>query len=457
MCLKTKNLLFLIITVLFSIACKPSKTNALAEFSTGKVYPKVQSMADTGITYALCLPESYSSGKPHAILVFFDSHGNGLLPVNLFKEDALKNGFILAGSNNSKNGMTSDQTNAIYRSLIADLSTRFNLEKKAVYLCGFSGGSRVASGAAISEGGVAGVIGCGAGWPNVNEQPKNPFSYLGVAGEKDFNLTEMKRLDVSLDQAGFIHHLLTFDGIHQWPLKEIIPEIITWIRFDAMRQGAFPVDRNLVNVFIEKNDSYAENLASRKNLPEQQQVYIKMLHYLQGLTDVAPLQKEIERLAGMKEVKEYNEKQKQLLDLENKLQAEYSPEIENNTVSWWTKKAGELHEQADKTSDKSLAAVYNRLLGYLSLNCYMRSTGALKHGDLVGAEKYVEIYRLVDPENAEHRYLAAKIAALKNRNDEAFECLNQAIALGFKDFNSLKSDPDFKLLQQDNRFTKLLK
>ena len=47
--------------------------------------------------------------------------------------------------------MTFEQTTAIYQKMLADITSRFNIEKKAVYLGGFSGGSRVAGAVAITE------------------------------------------------------------------------------------------------------------------------------------------------------------------------------------------------------------------------------------------------------------------------------------------------------------------
>jgi hypothetical protein len=86
----------------------------------------------------------------------------------------------------------------------------------------------------------------------------------------------------------------------------------------------------------------------------------------------------------------------------------------------------------------------------------MYSTGALKNGDLAAASKYIEIYGLVDPANAEHCYLAAKVAALNNESDAVFNELKKAFNLGFKDVARLKSDVDFKRYQQDQRFIDLV-
>jgi pimeloyl-ACP methyl ester carboxylesterase len=415
----------------------------------------VQCSADTNISYALFLPPQYQAGKPCPLLILFDSHGSGLLPVNLMNTEAAKNGFIIAGSNNSKNGMPIEQTTVIYHKMLADLTERFNIEKKAIYVCGFSGGSRVAGAIAITEGGIAGVVGCGAGLPNINQNPVQPFSYLAVVGNQDFNYSEILQLDESLETAGYQHHLLVFDGIHQWPPKELLPDIFTWLRFDAMRRMAIPTERTEINRFIETNDKTAEDFAAAGKHAMQQTVYVKMMHYLQGLTDIAPLQSEIKRLSGEQEIITYNKEQKQLLELERKLQQKYAPQFQNQSLAWWTKEASQLQSLTKKAGDPGTKQVYQRVLGFLSINCYSYSNSALKQGDLVAAAKFIEIYRLVDPENAEHRYMAAQLAARSHNLDEMFSALKQAFDLGFKDINRLKSDADFKPYQEDERFKNL--
>ncbi len=439
-----------------SVSCVSGQQNKIQEFENSKIYPSITCSADSNTTYALFLPPDYDQGKPCPLLILFDPRGSGLLPVNLFNSEAGKNGFIIAGSNNSRNGMDFEQTTAIYRKMLADITQRFNIEKKAIYLSGFSGGSRVAGAVAITEAGIAGVVGCGAGLPAINRNPVGPFSYLAVVGNQDFNYTEIRQLDAMLESAHYQHHLLVFDGIHQWPPKELLPDIFTWLRFDAMRQKALPADRNEINQFIEKNDKIADKLAADGQFAAQQAVYIKMQHYLQGLTDVAPLQAEISRLSSDKEVIAYQKQQQKLLDLEQELQQKYSPELNLKNVDWWKNEATQLQSLTRQTRKPEVNQVYQRVLAFLSMNCYMYSNDAFKRGNLVSAEKYIKIYQLVDPTNTEHRYMAAKLAARNQNPDACFIALNQAFDLGFKDINRMKADPDFKAYQEDERFKILL-
>ena len=449
------NTLSLLLMVV-SISCVSGQQYKDPEFENFKIYPAVTCAADTNTTYALFLPPQYKSEKPCPILILFAPGGNGLVPVTLFSAEAANSGFIIAGSNNSKNGMTFEQTTAIYRKMLADLTSRFHIEKKAVYVGGFSGGSRVAGAVAITEGGVAGVVGCGAGLPAINRRPVGSFSYLAVVGNQDFNYSEMQQFNKMLESASYQHHLLVFEGIHQWPPKELIPDIFTWLRFDAMRQQAILADRTEINSFIEKNDKIAGSLTSKGQLAMQQEVYIKMLHYLHGLTDIAPLQAEIKRLSEEKEVVAFHKQQEQLLDLEQELQQKYLPELQLKNVEWWADETNRLRSLTKKPGKSGANLVYSRLLGFLSMECYMYSTNNVNEGKLTAAERFIEIYRLVDPTNAEHRFKAAKVAALRNNSDAVFNALNQAFELGFTDIDRIKSDAAFKPYLEDERVKSLL-
>ena len=71
----------------------------------GQVIPEILCVADTSESYALYLPSNYSPDKRWPIIYAFDPVARGKLPVGLFKEAAEKYGYIVAGSNNSRNSI----------------------------------------------------------------------------------------------------------------------------------------------------------------------------------------------------------------------------------------------------------------------------------------------------------------------------------------------------------------
>src|SRR5947209_16943004 len=100
--------------------------------------------------------------KKWPIIFAFDPGARGLMPIEHFKDAAEKYGYIVVGSNNSKNG-PNVHLSAIINSFWEDTHNRFPIDDKRVYTSGFSGGARVACGVGyMYEGSVAGVIACGA-------------------------------------------------------------------------------------------------------------------------------------------------------------------------------------------------------------------------------------------------------------------------------------------------------
>lgn len=437
-------------------ACGSGKECSQKKIETGKVLPAVKCSSDSAISYALFVPTNVDDKKMWPLIIAFDPHAAGQLPVNLLQKEAEKHGFIVAGSNNSKNGMDLNESTLIYRKMLDDLTNRFNIDTALVYTLGFSGGGRVAGSLAMSEGGIAGVVSCGAGLSSTGQPPRQAFSFLGVAGTSDFNWTELASLDPQLEQAGYTHHFLDFDGKHEWPPKEIVSEIMDWITFDAMRSGKIQTDRSAVNRFIDRNDSLANSPSLAGDPYQQWKVYRKMKHFLQGLTDVTALDGIISQLEKDPKVLQRHKETEDQLKLEEELRQNYSGLLREPDPGFWKNEAARLKSLADKPAADGKPLVYKRILGFLSLSAYMYSNNSLKQNNLEAARKYVEIYRLVDPENSEHRYLAAVIAARRHEKDEVIKALSAAIKLGFRDKARLLADPDFTAYQSEDGFKDLI-
>src|ERR1051325_8239643 len=82
--------------------------------AAGTVDPSISVLADPSNSYALYLPSTYPAQKRWPLLLVFDPFGRGETGVKLFHEAAEKYGFIVVGSNNSRNFQ--DPSNAIRRS-----------------------------------------------------------------------------------------------------------------------------------------------------------------------------------------------------------------------------------------------------------------------------------------------------------------------------------------------------
>src|ERR1700740_3071463 len=91
---------FFSLTVVFcalTVAARPQTP------APGAVHGSVTVTADPTNSYALYLPSAYSPAKRWPLLLVFDPFARGEVSVKLFHEAAEKYGFIVVGSNNSRN------------------------------------------------------------------------------------------------------------------------------------------------------------------------------------------------------------------------------------------------------------------------------------------------------------------------------------------------------------------
>src|SRR4029077_2132851 len=94
------------------------------EFSVGTVLPKVVTIAKPDQSYALYLPTSYSTRKRFPIIYAFDPGARGKTPVELMKDAAERYGYIVVGSNNSRNGSWKIEAEAA-QAILKDTENRF--------------------------------------------------------------------------------------------------------------------------------------------------------------------------------------------------------------------------------------------------------------------------------------------------------------------------------------------
>ena len=193
---------------------------AKEKFPSGQIIDRITNGTDASQSYAMYLPPTYSADKKYPILIALDAHGDGKLPITKYRDLADRYGYIIVGSYDSQNGLPWEQSQAIVDKLLTDVRARLSVNEQRIYLLGFSGGARVANGIAMSNGSIAGVICCGAAAPaKGNANSRDNYFFMGIAGNKDFNYTEMRKYDL-VDLAGYRikHFFLTFDGKHEWQI-----------------------------------------------------------------------------------------------------------------------------------------------------------------------------------------------------------------------------------------------
>lgn len=204
-----------------------------ADLPAGQVIDDVVCEADRTQSYALYLPRAYSPDRSWPVIFAFDPGGRGRIPVERYQAAAEQYGYVVAASNNSRNG--SPEIGRAVSVMTADVMSRVRVNERRVYVAGMSGGARVAFSVALgSPQRVAGVIASSAGYPDAKPRKTLTFPVFATAGTEDFNHLELRRLDGALTSP---HRLVVFEGGHVWLSSELAIEAVEWMEVQAMKTG----------------------------------------------------------------------------------------------------------------------------------------------------------------------------------------------------------------------------
>ena len=214
-----------------------------ADVPPGQIVDAVTCAADPTQSYAIFLPRAYAPDRAWPVILAFDPGGRGRTPVERYQAAADQYGWIVAGSNNSRNN--SPEIGRAVAAMSADVLSRFRVDGRRVYVAGMSGGARVAFSVALgSPDHVAGVIASSAGYPDDKPRKTLPFPVFATAGTEDFNHLELRRLDRALTSP---HRLAVFEGGHVWLSSDLAIEAVEWMELQAMKSGRKPRDESEID------------------------------------------------------------------------------------------------------------------------------------------------------------------------------------------------------------------
>ena len=260
------------------------------DFPLGQIIDNVTCADDQTQSYALYLPSDYTPQRPWNLLLAFHPGARGRVFAEKYQAAAEHFGYIVAASNNYRNGSWEVTTWAV-RAMSRDVGRRFTVDAQRVYLTGHSGGARVAMEVALGPNDIAGVIASSAGFPDAEPRRSVKFPVFGTAGTDDFNYLEMRRLDATLTSP---HYLAVFDGGHALPPDSVAAEAFEWLEVQAIRSGRRAEDRRLIDALFAsrlQRIGHAENDVARLRLLQSSIADFKGLH------DVSALQSSADTLA----------------------------------------------------------------------------------------------------------------------------------------------------------------
>jgi poly(3-hydroxybutyrate) depolymerase len=296
--------------------------NPPAILQAGTILPSVTAIRHPEQSYALYLPSRYNSGKRWPIVYAFDPGASGDRPLESMKDAAERYGYIVVGSNNSRNGPWKISVEAA-QAMLQDTHQRLALDDRRMYFAGFSGGARVAAQLAKNCKCVAGVLLSGAGFqPMAQASSEERFAVFATTGTYDFNYAEIVRTDDDLEKSGYPHFLRRFDGPHQWATANAMEEALAWFRLQAMKSGSEARDDSFIAAQAAQETERARTLDQSGDLYSAWKEYLQAAEMLDGLTDNAALRDRAGVLEKDKAIREGAKREKQGFEEQEQLTRE---------------------------------------------------------------------------------------------------------------------------------------
>ena len=456
-------------TVLFGLVLCGS---ALAQashpaFPTGVVIPEVACIANAKQTYALYLPSSFSdvglsSGRTWPIIYVFDPGARGPDAVKAIRAAAEKFGYIVAASNNSRNGANGGSMEAA-EALWNDTQQRFPIALHRRYVAGMSGGARVATRIALAcHDCVAGVIANAAGFPIGSEPSRDmKFAYFAAVGNADFNYPEFVELRHKLDNVGARYRIRIFEGKHGWAPAEVWLEALDWMDLRAMAAGTLARDQPRIQKTLDGELKRAAEFQSESNPLEAFRQYQAIVRDFDGLADISSAQKlfaELERnktvkAAEKREATAVAEQARLASPLSAQMQAIASSSLDITEFAALKREVADLKKQAAKTPNSSdpKALVVHRALGELVVQAYESGQGSMEQKNYRAAQLYFDVASAGSENPSWAHYQQARAYAMLPDKKDMLAELRLALAGGFHDPTALEA-PEFQAYREQPEF-----
>ena len=398
-----------------------------------------------------------------------DARGRALVPIERFRQAAEEHAWILVSSYNTRSDTSDDPNTPALQAMWKDTHERLAIDDRRVSLAGFSGGAR----ASVALAGytplrIAGVIGCGAGWPDDTAPiPQSPsFAYFGAVGNRDFNYYEMRELDEKLARVGARYRIEIFDGAHDWLTADAARDALAWLELEAMRSGARHRDAAGIAALLAQDLARARAVDAEGRAADALARYGWIARDFRGLTDTGEAEAKASELGGSVQVRKALKEGRRrdtrdratLRDLSRKLSRAFSA-TELPLAGLVAADLGipALRQKAASadTAEERLSA--ERLLANLRVQTsFYVPEKFLAKNDAPRALLALSIAAEIDPDDPYVYYNLACAAARTGQIPRTLKELDRAIAKGFRRLELIDTDPDFASVRSDPAFRRWL-
>ena len=444
---------------------KPESGNERPALAPGAISERIACRDDPKQGYAVYLPSSYVATRPWPVVYLLDARGRARIPLDRFRGAAEELGWVLVSSFNTRSDTHDDPNTPALRAMWKDTHERLALDDRRVYLSGFSGGARASLAFALqAPTAFAGVVGCGAGFPDENAPIRSlAFPYFGTVGDRDFNYYEMRALEQKLADAKAAFRIGYFEGGHEWPPAELAREALVFLEVRGMRAGLWPRDEALAARLYREDVDRARSLEASGRLDAALVRWSDAARDFDTLADVAEARSQAARLQKSDEARRQDREARKRDDRDRAALRRLSEKISQAFAAPDLTAAGVLASelgvpalrQRAASSDAAERMSAERILATLRVQTrFYLPQRFLERQDLPRARLALGVASAIDPEDPIVDYDLACASARSGDAALALKDLDRALGKGFRNLDLLDTDEDFARIRDDPRFRK---
>jgi dienelactone hydrolase len=455
--------MFLICSALQSAQPQAAKTPA--ELVPGRIMEMVICNSDSSKSYALYLPSGYTTTKRWPIIYAFDPDARGKLPLELYKEIAEKYGFVIAGSNTSRN-FSKDEAKSM-SAIWEDTHSRLQLDPHRIYTMGFSGGARMAGAMALGckKCEISGVIAHGAGYPASHAAADDGLLYFFAVGDRDFNWSEVITIRREREERGQAYRVRTFTGSHQWAPREVIEDAVAWMKLNAMRLGYEVKDDAFISRLFLRTQAEALEAEKVHDSIAQLLAYRSLVSDFVGLRNVSEYEVKLATLKKSAELKIALKKEQEEIDGQTALENQTSPKLKafaeesaGDPIALGSEISREmvlLKQQKTQAKTEVQRLIAARAFAGLWANGIENGQMEFESHHFDRAAACFQLMSGVSDE-VWPVLLLAEARTAQGKNKQALQSLHEAVRRGLKDPEILEKDDNLRALQSLAEFNEIV-
>jgi predicted esterase len=427
----------------------------------GQLVEHVPCPSDPTERYTLYLPSSYVPSRRWPLLLVFDPGARARRAAEEFEAAAERFGWIVAVSENSRNGPWERSQHAV-AAMWPALLDAYAVDPGRIYTAGHSGGASVAWALAVQTGQVAGVI--ASGQPDPGQSAKSPsFAWFGSAGYVDFNLVSIKAIDARVAESGKPHRVEFFDGGHQWPPLDVIEAALGWLEVTAMREKRRAPDPVLATGLLDGELKKAHALEQRGALTDARRSYASIVDTYASFGDVADAGARMSALDADNRVKDMRRAEERS-DARERERVGALDRMLSRLAAQEPVSVAELQNMVELPSliKKSRADDYDGRSAGRTIELLLAQLASARRQfdeihDFGRAAAALELAAGIHPDRAALWIDLAAERVASGQKGAAVAALHKAFDAGYNDKEALRTDPRFERLRGVDGFDKMVK